>query len=710
MNMSFLFAVLLLLDLTVYYSENAKFTIIPSPNSPCPGEFTGEPCLTLQQYVANPSLSSNTTLELLVGNHHLNSRLEVSSINSFTIKANTSATVTITCSYQISGVAFYFHQTHQIHISGITFISCDMFLQYITNAKFEKNSLNFMSLTRCCSYSSALAVQYSSVQIRLCSVSFSRRYHGTVINSDRSNLIIEQSTIYIRYYSGSSDTYGPAAYLRGGNLNILNSNFSGNSISCRNGHGGAIYASDARVTITGSSFTNTRAGSSSGHGGAIYFDGSSITVTNCTFINNAAPAGGGGAIYSARRNAIVSLVNNIFSHNTAAYCGVIDVDEFYHYNVIITGNTFIYNRAVGLVAGNNGGGVICIRNASMTISGNNFSHNSAAGNAGVIRIDESEIVIKKSIFNNNTAGGDGGVFHTSFYPNRYTINHSTFTNNRAGGDGGVMYVGRAGSHVIINQSTFSYNHAHARGGVVAILGSTLQIDETNSFVNNTAELGKVISACKSNVTLTDADSHFLAFQDPIVTFCTLYDSYNSTTPPITAPNIIVTESTTVHQAEEGTSNNDITTTTLASTNEFEATTTEGKHRPSTTIATSIDTTLNGDVSPTTQTSTPTTIEGHPTTLRTKDDNTSNPASEAVTAKDNNIIMNTIPVVPGSGKINLHTIIPGYASLGLSAVLLIFFILMIIVMVLRKKPKPPSTRSRKNEYTLIEVQAKEMHKQ
>lgn len=252
-------------------------------------------------------------------------------------------------------------------------------------------------------------------------------------------------------------------------------------------------------------------------------------------------------------------------------------------------------------------------------------------------------------------------------------------------------------------------YAHARGGVVAILGSTLQIDETNSFVNNTAKLGKVISACKSNVTFTDADSHFLAFQDPSVTFCTLYDCYNSTTPPITAPSIIVTESTTVHQAEEGSSNNDITTTTLASTNEFEATTTEGKHRPSITIAPSIDTTLNGDVSPTTQTSTPTTIEGHPTTLRTKDDNTSNPAPEAVTVtKDNNniSIMNTIPVVPGSGKINLHTIVPGYASLGLSAVLLIFFILMIIVMVLRKKPKPPSTQSHKNEYTLIEVQAKE----
>ena len=186
-----------------------------------------------------------------------------------------------------------------------------------------------------------------------------------------------------------------------------------------------------------------------------FFDGGNITVTNSTFINNTASVGGGGAIYSARRYTNISLVNNIFSHNTAAYCGVIDVDEFYHYNVTITGNTFIYNRAVGFAAGNIGGGVICIRNASLTISGNNFSHNSAVGDAGVMRVDESNIVIEKSIFNNNTAGGDGGVFHTYFYPNQYTISRSTFTNNRAGDDGGVIYVGRAGSHVTVYQSTFS---------------------------------------------------------------------------------------------------------------------------------------------------------------------------------------------------------------------------------------------------------------
>ena len=59
-----LFMVLLLLLNALQYSSCERFNIVPSPDSPCPGEFTGEPCLTLEQYVTNPSLSSNITFEL----------------------------------------------------------------------------------------------------------------------------------------------------------------------------------------------------------------------------------------------------------------------------------------------------------------------------------------------------------------------------------------------------------------------------------------------------------------------------------------------------------------------------------------------------------------------------------------------------------------------------------------------------------------------
>ena len=179
------------------------------------------------------------------------------------------------------------------------------------------------------------------------------------------------------------------------------------------------------VNILNSTFKDNRAHRSS-HGGAIQFDGGNISIFNSNFVNNTANGRGGGAIYFAltryRGNAaIMLLVNNTFSHNTAAYCGVIKMTGSYHFDINITGNTFTFNGAIDLIPGNNGGGVICARNASVSVVDNNFSYNSAAGDAGVIQVDDSQVTIKRSIFSNNTAGENGGALQTYLYPTNYTI-------------------------------------------------------------------------------------------------------------------------------------------------------------------------------------------------------------------------------------------------------------------------------------------------
>ena len=207
-----------------------------------------------------------------------------------------------------------------------------------------------------------------------------------------------------------------------------------------------------------------------------------------------------------------------------------EVAEFYHHHVNKTGNTFVYNRAVRQISGNNGGGVICIRNASMLLLDNTFSHNSAAGDAGVIQADESDVIIESSssIFSNNTAGENGGVLYTYIYATSYTITNSSFTNNRAEGDGGVMYVGRAGSHVTVSQSTFSFNTATERGGVIAIVGSDLEIYGGSIFENNAA-MGEMVSACNSIVTIFNVGFHTV--QDPTYTFCSLYNQGTTSITP-----------------------------------------------------------------------------------------------------------------------------------------------------------------------------------
>ena len=323
---------------------------------------------------------------------------------------------------------------------------------------------------------------------------------------------------------------------------VTNCYFTDNIARPNGSHGGALYAygSNGGVAITESYFSDNVAGPVSGHGGAVFIEGAStppssyhyrdilatlnITISGNTFEYNIASDGGGGAIYSGVRYSSILLTKNTFSHNTAAYCGAVQVSEpWFHYSASFIGNTFTHNRAAGQVAGKNGGGGMCISKASALVSDNTFSHNTAAGDAGALRVDDCDIVtIERSRFSNNAAQGNGGVIHAYYFSTNYTITQSSFINNRAGGDGGVMYVESASSQVKIRKGTFSYNHATDRGGVIAINGSTLLISRANICnKNNTANLGGVISACKSKVRISH--SKIPATPDPIHSFCTLYD-------------------------------------------------------------------------------------------------------------------------------------------------------------------------------------------
>ena len=629
--MRFLLALLLLSVNAVEYSSCERIYVIPSLDSACPGELTGEPCFTLDEYVANPSLSSNIALKLWPGIHHLNSQLSVSNISSFVMSANTSATVV--CSQE-----YYFSQLQQVHVSRITFIGCRMTLRHVTNVTFEKNT--FMNGSICDKHEfedgAALNVRYSLVLVSQCIFSNNLGYKSGAIYSNASIITVEQTAFLKNSICTCCDS-GAAIYLRGGIMDIRNSKFIGNSAGYitglgaaiytsdavvtiartyfsdnragYNGHGGAIYASNGVidiltetkfigntaggnggavyttsgdvsvtrtdfhinriggrggavyidsnqgiVTITRSSFKDNRAGND-GYGGAIYVSSGLVTInsahfggnrvgncsdhayggaisfntdnfiiTSSTFINNEASGGEGGAIYSDRRYTNISLTDNTFTQNTAAQCGVMKVNEFYHH-VNMIGNTFTYNRATRMISRNKGGGVMCIRTASLSIIDNNFSHNSAAGGAGVIQVDESDVIIERSIFSNNRVGGNGGVLLTYAYPTRYSIINSSFTNNQAGYDGGVMYVGRADSHVTFSLSAFVFNNAKNRGGVVAIAGSFLKLSQVSTF-ENTAKLGNVVSFCKSHI-ITENPALPVRWDPIYPTVCGLFGNVKS---------------------------------------------------------------------------------------------------------------------------------------------------------------------------------------
>ena len=202
-----LLTIVFLLSNSIQDCSCERFNIIPTADSPCPGEFTGEPCLTLQQYVANPSLSSNITLELHSGNHRLDSQLSAADINSFTMRAN--ATVTVNCSQQLQSPGyewFRIDRVQQLNVSGITFNGCRMVLYSVSTAIFVRDC--FVNKTRCCS-SGALYIRFStSVLIKQCIISNYLGYQGSISAHHIGSLTISQSNLTDNHVLYSSDSGG----------------------------------------------------------------------------------------------------------------------------------------------------------------------------------------------------------------------------------------------------------------------------------------------------------------------------------------------------------------------------------------------------------------------------------------------------------------------------------------------------------------------
>ncbi len=80
------------------------FHIVTSLETPCPGEFSGVPCLTLQQYVSNPSISTgNVTLQFERGNHTLGSAFSASSAMKYSLSGDN---VNVECVSSIAQLNF----------------------------------------------------------------------------------------------------------------------------------------------------------------------------------------------------------------------------------------------------------------------------------------------------------------------------------------------------------------------------------------------------------------------------------------------------------------------------------------------------------------------------------------------------------------------------------------------------------------------------
>lgn len=623
---------LLLLSIcaAIQFASSEKFFVIAKPNDSCPGKFTGEPCLTMMQFVSgsytrflsDPNLVSEITLDLQPGLHQITNfyDFQVQYIARFTLKADSGAIL------DCGNGHFNITNVNDIQISGIQFINCNKFIvvQSATQLIFDNCSLNqdeslwIMDTTKAKLMNSSFRdskltvyVRRSSVAINQCTFTdncigvFGEESYITIdqgiFNRNRANCVLESNHLV---HSGGAlhlefNAYPKQVFWQNQPLTIINSTFN-NNIAHENG--GAIYLSGLNIEINGSMFINntarlqggavyiastrTSSGSTSriydskfiaNHasigGGAIYAP-ASIQIGRSAFIENSARSRGGGAIYTGGYHSDIDVIDSVFKNNSAAYCGVFDIDELHH-RVKLLRSTFSMNVATGQsdishILSFSGiksdiGGVICVRNASVVILDSNFTNNLAVGYGGVMYVDDSKITVEKSTFDGNVGGRSGGVLYSELHRIQLKVTFSSFTNNHAqNGDGGVLYIGRAHSRVNISDSKFDFNTATDRGGVFVMYGGVLELNSTNVY-NNGAELGGAIgSTCNSEITVSD-DLEIIISTDPEFSLCTLYEEYErdydqlmSTSPVTTTTPHPMYYTTDKYEASAATSTNTAT--------------------------------------------------------------------------------------------------------------------------------------------------------
>ncbi|MGB7538303.1 MAG: choice-of-anchor Q domain-containing protein, partial [Anaerolineales bacterium] len=213
--------------------------------------------------------------------------------------------------------------------------------------------------------------------------------------------------------------------------------------------------------------------------------GDSLFTLN-TAVNDileAHPDASGGGIFSSDGSLIVN--RSTFDGNAAELGGAIAIQESAEaqggIGVIISGSTFHDNRA-----GKEGGAILAEGEKTLfSISGSDFTENSAADRAGAIQIRDSVLDLVASSFTGNTSGACGAVENAQ--GSDLTVSHTDFTgNSTTGSGGGLCHTGRT---MEVNGSLFQSNQATAGWGGGIYIEAPLTEIKKSTFSENTAYKG-----------------------------------------------------------------------------------------------------------------------------------------------------------------------------------------------------------------------------
>ena len=494
-----------------------RFIILSTATSNCPGELTGEVCVTLEQYVYNPSQSSEITLLLEPGLHSLPTNFEVSS--STQTFSMTSAGAAIACDTR--SLFLTFTSVENINITGISFKGCGgLLIEEAVTLHFTDVAIMNSGPASYTPGAYTLRIENPLVPNPLRSavlrnVTFLNNSHQSSITY-MYNIVFERVTyinskvLTVLSKDGSTSNSirigtvhrGPqATFTMSHSLYSLNEHemrlhvdkvYISNSTFVDNRRSSGLHASEMNLTIDNSVFTRNRGGLS----GIL----TNVTMINCTFNSNTDTA------LSITQANILKLQNSIFINNAGGlyYLGLA---------MMVTGCTFDSNRAT------NGGAMRAspLYSLSVITSRNAFINNSAAVDGGALHYSGQgytsvSIHSTSDVFRENNASVSGGAIYSnvSGLSVVLSVRNSTFYNNVAMGNrGGAVYSAGVNTVLSFVGSTFDSNSAPSCGVMDASNHISVQIN-SSSFTNNVAT-GEVFGggvACFRNTLVSIRNATF----------------------------------------------------------------------------------------------------------------------------------------------------------------------------------------------------------
>ena len=271
-----------------------------------------------------------------------------------------------------------------------------------------------------------------------------------------------------------ADAGGGAVYNEGGNLVVMNARFLANEATGGSGSGGGILTVDGDVQVTDSVFnanTANRAG-----GGIELAEGATLALSGGRYTRNAADGGDDGEDSDTDS----APGNGGFLHVSGGGS-----------EVTIDGGSFALNTAA-----NQGGALWNAADATLSVTGAQFSTNTASGsemgdgggavyNLGLFSADDA-------IFTRNVADGEAGSGGAIINPTgETTVTDSTFFQNTAERAGGAVEIGTGAltitnGRVLRNVAGTDGDGAPGNGGAVHVTFDAITRFDGGDYVLNLA--------------------------------------------------------------------------------------------------------------------------------------------------------------------------------------------------------------------------------